>query len=365
MKNNQKKIVINEKINQSKFSLEYFIEKYGFWIFILVSFTASYIVFKDFITGNFLYFFQDIGSDSINITFPNYIQGINLQKSEGFFRTWTFYTGMGQSVSSSITLNPFPIFTQILQLIFGINLWYYRFFIYYFLYFLPIGILGFLYFKTLNYSKFTCIIGGLLLQFSGYLIVGSQWGHAHRLLYSVFLFFSFEQLLLKKRWIYFFIAFYLLSDNFFCLAVNGIFLFMYSIIRHLDTNDGKFGGYHKLFFKMAGFAILAVALNAPRALTNFLMMFESPRVSGNVNQAKTLIQNPEILDAYLRRVTTTLRFFGNDLLGSGSEFKGWYNYLEAALFYIGIISLSIFTYAFFFLIKNKKFFTVSFFYSGF
>ncbi|MBN2891690.1 MAG: YfhO family protein [Bacteroidales bacterium] len=354
--NTKKKIELNHLKNENTTIIDTLIEKYGFIIFLILSFFVAVFIFKSFFDGTLLYFFKDIGSDSINITFPNFIQGENLNHSDGIFKTWTFYTGMGQRLTNPITLNPITNILRVFQAFFGVDLWFYRIYLYYFLYFLPIGIIGFYYFRTLGYSKFTAIIGGLLLQFSGYLIVGSQWGHAHKILYSVFLYFSFEQLLLKKRWIYFVLALYLLSDNVFLLSVNAIFLAFYSLVRFLNENDGKLKGYFPLLGKMIGLAVLGIAINAPRATSNFLTMFQSPRVSGSVNQAKILIENPEILDGFLRRVTTILRFFGNDLLGSGSEFRGWYNYLEAALFYIGIISLVLISFSFSFFNKKQKIF---------
>lgn len=334
--------------------IEILFEKYGFFIFLGLSVIATFFVFKDFLSGDLLYYFKDIGSDSVNATLPNYFQGEYLSKSDGYFKTWTFYTGMGQRLPLIITLNPISHLNGLIQSLFGVEVRYYRIYLIYFFNFLPIGIFAFLYFRTLNYSKYTAIIGALLFQFSGYLIVGSQWGHSYKILYSIFLFFSFEQFLLKKRWFYFPIAIYLLSDNFFFLAVNMVFLAIYSFVRFISENDGKIKGYFSLVLKMAGLGVLAVALNAPRAITNFLTMYESPRVSGSSSQAHLLISNPEVIDGYLRRVTTTLRFFGNDLLGSGSEFKGWYNYLEAPLFYIGLLSLILMFSAFAFFKKKQR-----------
>jgi len=342
--------------------IDFILQKYGLLIFICLSLITSFLIFKDFFTGYFLYYFKDIGSDTINITFPNYLQYNYLSETEGYFKTWTFYTGMGQRIPNPVTLNPYTHIIPLLNSIFGLNLWFYRIYFLYFLYFLPAGIITYYYFKTLNYSNFISIIGGLLLQFSGYMIVGSQWGHAFRVLYSVFLFFSFEQLLVKKRWWYFPIAIYLLSDNFFSLAVNSVFLFFYSIARYFVHDEkATFKGYIMLVLKMIGLAILAVMLNAPRAIPNFLTMYDSPRVSGNVSLSKNLITDPEFINLsslevskYLRNITTLIRFFGNDLLGSGSDYVGWNNYLEGALFYIGLISLLLMFLSFFYFSNKQK-----------
>ena len=44
-------------------------------------------------------------------------------------------------------------------------------------------------------------------------------------------------------------------------------------------------------------------------------------------------------ESKLHYITVILRLFSNDLLGVGDNFKGWHNYLEAPLFYIGILPI--------------------------
>ncbi|MCF6240871.1 MAG: YfhO family protein, partial [Bacteroidales bacterium] len=52
--------------------------------------------------------------------------------------------------------------------------------------------------------------------------------------------------------------------------------------------------------------------------------------------------------------TTVLRFFSSDILGTGSNFQGWQNYLEAPLFYIGLLMLLLAPQVFIYLDKRKK-----------
>src|SRR5207247_2266241 len=54
------------------------------------------------------------------------------------------------------------------------------------------------------------------------------------------------------------------------------------------------------------------------------------------------------------RFTTIFRSFGADMLGNGSNFRGWQNYLEAPVFYCGIISLVLLPQFFISLDKRKK-----------
>ncbi|HET6767135.1 MAG TPA: YfhO family protein, partial [Chitinophagaceae bacterium] len=58
--------------------------------------------------------------------------------------------------------------------------------------------------------------------------------------------------------------------------------------------------------------------------------------------------------------TAMMRLFSNDTMGVGSDYKGWYNYLEAPLFYCGLINLLLVPQLFGFLSKRKKIVFLSF-----
>ncbi len=331
------------------------IKNYPIVFFILISIVLFAVIFRIFIFDKYLFYFKDIGSDTIKNTLPWYFEFYNLQKSgEGFFKFWSFYTGMGQQFQTAIPLSPLHYLILLLLKIFGLKTWFYRHYLIFFFNMLPAGIFGYLYFRTLNLSKYTAIIGALLIEFSGYMLIGAQWSHATRIFNTVLLLLAFEQLLQKKRYWIFPIAFYYLSSNMFLLATNVLFIGIYAFIRFFGNNFGKIKDFVILSLKMTGLAIIGILMNAPSAIGNFLKMYYSPRVAGDMKQISHLIDKPEQFDAYLRNITTILRFFANDILGAGSDFKGWYNYLEAPIFYIGLISLITFSMAFLFFNKKQK-----------
>lgn len=340
-------------INNDSF-LNNLLNKYSFLIFLISSLIVSFLVLQNFFFGDFLYFFKDIGSDSINVTLPNFIEGQKLSQTEGYFKFWSFYSGMGSPTGNSVSLDPFIFINKLLNIIFGADLLFYRIFLIYFLYILPAAIVAFYYFKTIGIRGVSMIIGALLFEFSGYMIIGSQWGHAYKILFFIFYIFSFEQILIKQRWYFFPIAVFFQAPNMFLLAANTVFLLFYSFLRYFDDKNNTLKGYVILLAKMAGFGVLGVAMNAPRAWSNFLKMYMSPRVVGDVSLTQNLLQTPEQLDGGLRRITTVLRFFSNDIMGSGSNFKGWYNYLEAPIFYIGLLPLLLVSSFFSFYEKRKK-----------
>src|SRR5207249_10317429 len=86
-----------------------------------------------------------------------------------------------------------------------------------------------------------------------------------------------------------------------------------------------------------------------------LQMLESPRVGGESSYFSTLLYTPVLgTEGKMHNTTAILRFFSSDMMGTGSAFNGWYNYLEAPLFYFGLINLLLVPQVFQFLDKKRK-----------
>ena len=71
-------------------------------------------------------------------------------------------------------------------------------------------------------------------------------------------------------------------------------------------------------------------------------MIESPRISGNTSYFNLYYSRPIFGFEYSGKthyLTSFMRLFSCNILGTGNNFKGWWNYLEAPLFYCGLISL--------------------------
>jgi uncharacterized membrane protein YfhO len=90
---------------------------------------------------------------------------------------------------------------------------------------------------------------------------------------------------------------------------------------------------------------------------DLLQYTESPRVGGEASLFARLKAHGmfEFADPVLR-FTTVFRSFGSDMLGTGNNFKGWQNYLEAPNFYCGILCLITFPQFFSSLSKRQKYF---------
>ena len=356
----QKKYSQKHKVKQnhiSKYKSSSF-PVFNIWLLIGLIILIGIIAFSKYLSTEYLFYFKDIGSDSINQIYPGITQRLNLMK-EGFFTKWTFFAGIGDAYVTSLSMEPYGIIRQLIDSlggsIFGANYFilgrFIKTFVFYFLF---SGIVFYFYLRTLSVKKFSSLIGGLLVTFSGYMVVGAGWGFSSHIFKAVVLLFAFEQLYLKKNWYFFPFAVIWLSTNVFTLYVYSLFLLIYSVFRYFSEKENKIIPFLKLTSKMIFLGLIGLLMNFSGVLLSLQKLFNSPRVSGNASYSQVLSGGNEIVEQTSIVSTTILRFFSNDLLGNGSNFKGWSNYLEAPLFYIGLLTLLIFPQVFIHLNKRKK-----------
>jgi len=103
-------MVKKNKVEQSNTSngnlYNSFIKGNEFRLLMMMLGLISFIVFKDFIFLNKIYLFKDIGSDSLNATWPFMVQSVDYIKENGF-PSWSFNFGMGQNATSFFLYDPF------------------------------------------------------------------------------------------------------------------------------------------------------------------------------------------------------------------------------------------------------------------
>ena len=87
---------------------------------------------------------------------------------------------------------------------------------------------------------------------------------------------------------------------------------------------------------MIALGFVGLLMNLTNVYSIFHKMFFSPRVVGNASYNQILSGGEDVINQANLGATTLLRFFSSDILGSGSNFQGWFNYFEAPLFYIGL-----------------------------
>ncbi len=325
--------------------------KKAFYLLLGLLGALALFVFHDFIFLNKVFLYKDIGSDSINGWYPEFYHVSDYLKNLGGIPRWTFYQGMGQNFTGELKGDPF---TLLLYFANPDNIAFLVGFIEV-LKFLTAGIFFYLFLRELTITPYSAIIGSMCFAFSGFIVLGSCWYWQSEEVYQIaILLFSVEKLL-HKKWYYFPFAIALIG------VVNAFNLFQYSIVAGVYVFVRLYNqyGWNKkmltIYGQLIGLGAFGVGISAFILLNKVQLMLDSPRVSGTASYFAQLMSTPIFqFDNLLSNVTKIGRLFSNDMLGTGNYFAGAENYLEAPLFYAGLVSLLLFTQLFPFLSKKKK-----------
>ena len=312
---------------------------------------SCYLIFSDFISFKKIYLFRDIGSDSINIYFPWLTNYSDINGVPG----WSFSQGMGQNVFP-IWLGDF--FSDFLTLFDKSKIPYGLAFMEILKIFLS-GLVFYKFLKEVKLSNFSALIFSILFSFSGFIILGGCWAiFSTEALYIAIILYGFESWLNHQKFFWFVFGIMCLAFlQPFLLLPYTIVLSTYICARYFDIHEVTSKTFFIFIIKTIGLASIGVAIACYQLLPDALQYLESPRVGGESSFfAKLQQQSMFGLADDALRFTTTFRAFGSDMIGTGSNFSGWQNYLEAPLFYCGIFCLVAFPQFFITLNKRQKLF---------
>lgn len=322
------------------------------WIALALLMIIAVIVFKDFLFFNKIFLYKDIGSDSLNFSDPLLCHTIRYMHDYGF-PSWSFEFGMGQNAFAFTLFDPidylfFPFGIQGMRSLLGYKI------------VLEVIVSGFVFYhflRTIRLNQFTSIIGSLLYAYSGFMIVGSCWFiFAAEVLTMAFILLGFEKLYRNNNlWILPFPIAYLVISRPFVLAPLTVFLLIYITFRVLSEGDFNLKHYLLTLVKTALAGLAGVLITAPWLLEHLKLMLESPRGSGANSMSGMLMASPmfQTIDN-IQLGTAVYRLFASDILGSGNDFKGWMNIMEAPTFYCGLISLLLIPQLFFGTARRMK-----------
>ena len=323
------------------------------YVLLTVLLILCIIVFKDFITFEKVYLFKDIGSDSLNIYFPWLVNISEYTKANGMI-TWTFSQGLGQ--------NMFPLwigdfFSDVIVLIFNKDQLPYTLAIIEVIKVLLCGLVFFKYLDELKINRFATLVTSFLFATCGYIILGGCWTvFSTEALYVALILFGYERWLNHGKWLWFVLGITALSLlQPFYLFPYALFLAVYIPVRYYDVYGDKWNKFPVFILKTVGLSVLGVLISAYQLFPDILQYIESPRVGGE----SRLIDGPRAKPMFtladdLLSFTTIFRTFSTDMLGTGSAYHGWQNYLEAPLFYCGVLCLVVIPQMFFGLNKGQK-----------
>lgn len=337
--------IIQKPVGQS------IIAKYTVGIFAVCLIMTGFFIFKDYLSGKAIYLFKDIGCDGLNVTYPNIVMISDYFKREGM-PSWTFTQGMGQNIypfwlDQFLWILSFIDKNAIPKALIWVN-WF------------ELLLSGFIfrqYLRTINVTKFASIIGGLCYAYCAYAIAASGWANrfAIELFNTALLLLALENFLQKKFWWLLPIPIALLTiDQPFNLYPFGIFILGYTCLRHAELYGKPTIKLITYLFQIALISTLGVMMASFIGFSNVLQMIESPRVSGSDSYSNELLAQSMTTIDDKQLMTWITRMFSNDLLGTGSEFRGWSNYFEAPMFYVGLLALVVLPQLFHFLNKRQQ-----------
>jgi len=295
------------------------------------------IIFHKFIVGNLYYLFKDIGSDSLNSFYPHLIYINHYLHTDGI-PLWSFAQGMGQNVQSISINDPFYL---ILYLVSPGSLAYAIIWME-IAKMLATSLLMYHFLTQLKLKPVAIIAGTMMYCFSGFMIVGSGWyAFSTEAFCLALLFVSFEKLYQERSWMLFPLAVALLAIvQLFDLYLYGLFLILWILLRHFTSENPSWKRLLRAFLQMAALSLLGLLISSFFSWSSLQVLLDSPRVGGSSGYFNKLMGAPLFaLGDNQHNTSAILRFFSNDMLGNGSNYKGWRNYLEAPLFYIGILPL--------------------------
>jgi len=313
--------------------------KRGFLVSAPILVCLGLAVFSRFVFGDAVLLYTDIGRDSLTSYYTDFVHLSNYIRSDGF-PSWSFHIGMGQDLAYAtgfLLLEPVSWLP---------GTWIAHALVYQHLF--KVLLAGLLFFRFLQLRRAplpVALLGSMLIAFSGYMTMGSCWYlPAEELLVFAAILVGTETALQRGRWLLLVLSVALLGGiNPFYLYLCGVFLGCYVPFRLVADNGWQPGPILKRSLLLVPLVLLGVGLGATITLPFLNVVLNSPRGSGATSAASVLASVPVFgFESTAHYITALLRCYSNDLAGTGDNFRGWQNYLEAPLTYCGLISILLF-----------------------
>ncbi len=308
-------------------------ERWAFPVTALLVIAIASAIFWDFLTFQKVLLYKDIGSDTLNGAYPQLMQAARSLNETGL-PGWSFHHGLGQGIFPAGLENPFNWILYSLgpeKLAYGLGWveWSKL---------LIAGLFFNAYLRCLDLSPWARSIGTLLLTFSGLFLLGTTWwAYSYTIVLVALALWSIERYLSKGKW-----GMIPLATALFAGAnywFYGLFFVTYVLVRLAEQRQSLRDPLHRATV-LAGLALLGVLISSAWFLPIAMQMIDAPRVSGDSSLTRQLFAYPIFqLEEGRHYWTAVYRAFSNNLLGTGSSFSGWGNYLEAPAFYGGLLSL--------------------------
>lgn len=301
-------------------------------ILIAIQMLVALFALSNFVFGSSYLAFIDMGSDSYTQIVPAFTH-LARELESGWPSAWSFHYGLGNS-NSGIP-NPFWLSGAL-----GGPDNVLRSLIWSYLLRLVVAGLAFYWLLYLNgYRRATCIVMALSYSYCGFATVDGQWE-------SMLSEFAIYPLILVGT------TLYLKNNNVWALplfvalaAYCGVFMFAlglflaYVCICRCILSDSAVAEAKRWLFGIFPLSLLGLALAAPVVIHTAIQVLNSPRLMGQQSLASELLSLAFQINTRDVLMSEMGAFFHKDLFGIGNEYRGWLNYLEGPIFYVGMLPL--------------------------
>lgn len=282
----------------------------------LITIIIFIILYYDVIWGNSTNMFTDIGSDSINLSYPKLY--LNSAISQGYILN----NGLGQYMPGIwyTMLQPFNWVRLFVHNIVVANL------LALYLEYLVTAIFAYLFFRKHTGKDIVAVFGSILWTYSGYMVLWGQHGFNMPLAYFTSAMYFLQCMLNKeKKGIFIVIPLTFLAINsYYFFYMTGLFMAFYMagycIIKKYSLKHCLKELLKLLFMGMASVGMGAVGLLP--SLRTFLV---SARTSVAEQKTYDLLNNSQYMFSVIGRLLS------NDVFGIGNSYTGYYNYYESAM----------------------------------
>jgi len=291
------------------------------------------VIFFSFLTGQFYFAYTDIGSDTYFSAVPFAMHMARQFASEGY-TGWTFINGLGNVtalwlgdaftwlglVGGADGVLPLRIWVYVLKLLLG-------------------GAAFFVLMRDYVTRWETTVISALAYTFCGYMVINGQWdSEGGPFIFYPLILWAINRLLRNGNVVALplVLALAIVSSVFFVSL--GVFMAFACLAYVLTSTEPKVM-FKTWLLKILPLTLLGYLLAAPALAPIITQLMDSSRVSGGQNLfAKMLEQSLQIND-WPVLVSEIAGLFHKDIFGIGSNYRGYWNYLEGPGFYIGVLLL--------------------------
>jgi uncharacterized membrane protein YfhO len=291
---------------------------------------ASVLVFSEFLSGRFYFAYIDIGSDSYKQVVPYAMHLTRAMALEGF-TGWSFQLGLGGP--TTVMLGDLAsLFSQSV----GVeNILPARIFVY--LLKVALGGAFFLLFIRYYVTRWqSAVISALTYSFCGFMVINGQWDIEA----TAFVFYPLVLWAITRHLrsggllaLPLAIATTLFFGTFFVSL--GVFL-VFACGAFVACSDAPGKTLKSWIFRILPLTTLGYLLAAPYLLPVIFQLMDSSRVGGGQSLIQGILSKSLGVTDWSLVVAQIGGIFHKDIFGVGSNYKGYFNYLEGPGFFIGI-----------------------------